>query len=93
MVSGMNRGIDCCFMLIPLSAGLCFSVRSNVKTPPSLKNIYKEIKTDYPDFVAPTHGSVEPGLHFSWPFALTRCPSADTWHLGLDRVCFCSTPL
>jgi len=36
--------------------GLCFSVRSNVKTPPSLKNIYKEIKNDYPQFSPPNHG-------------------------------------
>ena len=26
--------------------GLCFSVKRGVKTPPSLKNIYKEMKTD-----------------------------------------------
>jgi uracil-DNA glycosylase len=38
--------------------GLAFSVRDNVKIPPSLKNIYKEIKNDYPDFTAPNHGSV-----------------------------------
>lgn len=31
-------------------------MRSNVKTPPSLKNIYKEIKTDYPHFTPPNHG-------------------------------------
>lgn len=38
--------------------GLAFSVRDNVKVPPSLKNIYKEIKTDYPDFDIPKHGQV-----------------------------------
>ena len=26
--------------------GLCFSVKPNIKTPPSLKNIYKELKSD-----------------------------------------------
>ena len=26
--------------------GLCFSVRKGVKLPPSLRNIYKELKTD-----------------------------------------------
>ncbi|MFT6630787.1 MAG: uracil-DNA glycosylase [Bacteriovoracaceae bacterium] len=26
--------------------GLCFSVKPDIKTPPSLKNIYKEMKTD-----------------------------------------------
>ncbi|GAA5907014.1 uracil-DNA glycosylase, partial [Sporobolomyces salmoneus] len=38
--------------------GLCFSVRPGVKIPPSLRNIYKEIKTEYPSFVVPTHGSL-----------------------------------
>lgn len=27
--------------------GLCFSVNDNVKTPPSLKNIFKELNTEY----------------------------------------------
>ncbi|KAK9893887.1 uracil-DNA glycosylase [Cystobasidium minutum MCA 4210] len=36
--------------------GLAFSVRSNVAVPPSLRNIYKEIKNDYPDFQVPKHG-------------------------------------
>ena len=30
--------------------GLCFSVNSNIKIPPSLKNIYKELKFNYSDF-------------------------------------------
>lgn len=33
--------------------GLCFSVRAPVRAPPSLVNIYKGIKVDYPDFEAP----------------------------------------
>jgi uracil DNA glycosylase len=41
-----------------LLAGLAFSVRSNVAVPPSLRNIYKEIKNDYPEFVVPKHGYV-----------------------------------
>lgn len=39
-------------------AGLCFSVQPGVKIPPSLRNIYKELKTEYPDFNVPTHGCV-----------------------------------
>ena len=35
--------------------GLCFSVREGVQTPPSLKNIYKELAADV-DFVPPKHG-------------------------------------
>ncbi|CAG8214344.1 unnamed protein product [Penicillium salamii] len=33
--------------------GLCFSVRAPVRAPPSLLNIYKGIKVDYPEFEAP----------------------------------------
>jgi uracil-DNA glycosylase len=33
--------------------GLCFSVRPPTVAPPSLLNIYKELKTEFPDFVPP----------------------------------------
>lgn len=35
--------------------GLCFSVNKGVETPPSLKNIYKELKSDL-KIEPPTHG-------------------------------------
>ena len=35
--------------------GLCFSVKKEVKVPPSLKNIFKEIKNDL-DIPVPKHG-------------------------------------
>ncbi len=35
--------------------GLCFSVKKGIKIPPSLKNIYKELKSDI-DIDAPDHG-------------------------------------
>ncbi|GAA5985813.1 hypothetical protein JCM10908_007122 [Rhodotorula pacifica] len=38
--------------------GLCFSVRPGVKIPPSLRNIYKEIKAEYPEFDVPKHGNL-----------------------------------
>lgn len=38
--------------------GLCFSVPVGVKPPPSLVNIFKEIKTDL-NFDAPNHGNLE----------------------------------
>ena len=41
--------------------GLCFSVQAGVKTPPSLKNMYKELLTDIDGFVEPNHGT-----HTSW---------------------------
>lgn len=49
----------------PYKTGLCFSVRPGVRIPPSLRNIYKEIKEEYPEFDVPKHGSVPrvPTLH------------------------------
>ncbi|MBW7845255.1 MAG: uracil-DNA glycosylase [Bacteroidia bacterium] len=38
--------------------GLCFSVNTDVAVPPSLKNIYKEIANDIPDFKIPSHGNL-----------------------------------
>ncbi|KAJ3990150.1 uracil-DNA glycosylase-like protein [Lentinula detonsa] len=38
--------------------GLCFSVRMGVAIPPSLLNIYAEIKNEYPEFIPPKHGNL-----------------------------------
>ena len=38
--------------------GLSFSVQKGIGVPPSLKNIYKELESDIPGFVAPTHGEL-----------------------------------
>ncbi|MDO6609878.1 uracil-DNA glycosylase [Shewanella sp. 1_MG-2023] len=38
--------------------GLCFSVQAGVKTPPSLVNIYKELKQDIAGFEIPKHGNL-----------------------------------
>jgi len=38
--------------------GLAFSVQKGIKAPPSLKNIYKELKNDLPDFKTPDHGEL-----------------------------------
>ncbi|HDZ15752.1 hypothetical protein LCGC14_1375100 [marine sediment metagenome] len=38
--------------------GLCFSVKPGIKTPPSLVNIYKELKTDVGAYIVP-HGYLE----------------------------------
>jgi uracil-DNA glycosylase len=37
--------------------GLCFSVKPGVKVPPSLRNIYKELKRDL-NLTTPTHGNL-----------------------------------
>ncbi|OCF31755.1 uracil-DNA glycosylase [Kwoniella heveanensis BCC8398] len=38
--------------------GLAFSVRKGVRIPPSLRNIYKEMHDEYPDFAIPNHGDL-----------------------------------
>lgn len=39
--------------------GLCFSVQHGIKPPPSLVNIYKELKEDIPGFQIPVHGCLQ----------------------------------
>lgn len=39
--------------------GLCFSVRPGIPTPPSLKNIYKELAQDIEGFQIPAHGNLQ----------------------------------
>lgn len=38
--------------------GLCFSVQQNQKIPPSLRNIFKELKQDIEGFTEPAHGDL-----------------------------------
>ncbi|KAH8831520.1 uracil-DNA glycosylase-like protein [Flagelloscypha sp. PMI_526] len=38
--------------------GMCFSVQRGTAIPPSLQNIYKEIRANYPEFVIPKHGDL-----------------------------------
>lgn len=38
--------------------GLAFSVKDPTPPPPSLKNMYKALKIDYPDFVPPNSGNL-----------------------------------
>ena len=38
--------------------GLSFSVQKGITSPPSLKNIYKELATDIPGFKIPAHGEL-----------------------------------
>lgn len=39
--------------------GLCFSVNDGVKIPPSLKNIFAEINSDFDSIFLPTNGNLE----------------------------------
>lgn len=38
--------------------GLCFSVNKGIAVPPSLQNMYKELKTDIEGFEIPNHGDL-----------------------------------
>lgn len=38
--------------------GLSFSVRKGVRIPPSLQNIFKELRSEYPGFELPAHGDL-----------------------------------
>ncbi|ASU35319.1 uracil-DNA glycosylase [Mucilaginibacter xinganensis] len=38
--------------------GLSFSVQKGITIPPSLRNIYKELSTDIPGFITPSHGDL-----------------------------------
>ena len=38
--------------------GLSFSVQKGMVVPPSLKNIYKELASEFADFKTPTHGNL-----------------------------------
>ena len=38
--------------------GLAFSVRTGVKIPPSLRNMYKELSSDIEGFQIPSHGKL-----------------------------------
>ncbi|ELU04167.1 hypothetical protein CAPTEDRAFT_219606 [Capitella teleta] len=38
--------------------GLCFSVQSGIKPPPSLENMFKELKNDIDGFAHPGHGNL-----------------------------------
>jgi len=39
--------------------GLCFSVNEGIKIPPSLKNIFAEINSDFDSIFLPTNGNLE----------------------------------
>jgi uracil-DNA glycosylase len=45
---------------IPQAHGLAFSVQGDIKTPPSLVNMYKELATDIDGFITPNHGNLAP---------------------------------
>lgn len=81
---------------IPQAMGLSFSVPKQIKkVPPSLKNIYKEIKNSYPNYEIPDHGDltkwVKKGKMLLLNSALTtkKCKSnyhQKKWMKFTDRI-------
>ena len=47
---------------IPQANGLSFSVNDNYPIPPSLKNIFKELKNEYNNFKIPNNGNLKKWL-------------------------------
>lgn len=45
-------------VFVPQAMGLSFSVPNGIKIPPSLRNIYKELKNSYNEFEIPNHGDL-----------------------------------
>ena len=56
----------------PIAMGLSFSVRKEFKVPPSLKNVYKELKRDIKGFEIPDHGDLSSWLD-QGVFLLNTC--------------------
>jgi uracil-DNA glycosylase len=48
-----------CYIHDGEAMGLAFSVPVGVKLPPTLRNIYKELSSDIPNFKEPNHGNLE----------------------------------
>jgi len=48
---------------LPQANGLCFSTNRGCPIQPSLANIYKELKLEYPEFEPPSHGDLS-----SWAY-------------------------
>lgn len=53
-----HNKVDVNGSLVNQAMGLAFSVPKGVKIPPSLKNIYKELKDDFNDFIIPDNGDL-----------------------------------
>jgi uracil-DNA glycosylase len=76
--------------------GLCFSVRPEVRPlPRSLRNVYRELATDLPDFRAPAHGNLESwarqGVLLLNPILTVRAGEANShrqrgWEQFTDRI-------
>jgi len=74
----------------PYACGLSFSTRENQKAPPSLVNIYKELSSEYPNYVKPSHGDLTKWANqgvLLLNTSLTVIPHQANSHKGL-WICF-----
>jgi uracil-DNA glycosylase len=57
---------------------LSFSVQEGIRVPPSLKNIYKELKIEYPQYIIPNSGNLE---HWAeqWVLLLNSILTVEAW--------------
>lgn len=76
--------------------GLCFSVNKGIPTPPSLKNMYKELEKDIPNFKTPKHGYLKGWLDqgvFLLNAVLTVKESTPNFHKGIGWETFTKATL
>lgn len=75
--------------------GLAFSVKKDIKIPPSLVNIYKELKNEIESFEIPNHGFLEKwakeGVLLLNTSLTVRASMANShsqigWHIFTDRI-------
>lgn len=58
VIVGQDPYHDTIYNGMPRAVGLSFSVDRSANLPPSLRNIYREIKRSIPSFVEPNHGDL-----------------------------------
>lgn len=75
--------------------GLAFSVKKDIKIPPSLVNIYKELKDEIEGFEIPDHGFLEKwakegilllNTSLTVRAAMANSHSKIGWHIFTDRI-------
>lgn len=71
---------------------MSFSVLPPTKTPPSLKNIYKQVASDIPGFAIPNHGS-DNSPSFCWSGGLTDPLLSDLTQVAQQGVLWLNTCL
>ena len=60
--------------------GLCFLAQKGIKAPPSLVNIFKELKTDIDGFEIPNHGELTHWVSKVFFFEhLFKCTRSSSW--------------